>query len=196
MDHGDVALEKLAQFHDLGVQFSVDDFGTGYSSLSYLQRFSYDTLKIDRSFISGMESKGDASAIVQTIVALANMLKINVVAEGVETCGAVRAAARDRLLARAGVLVLEAGGPCGDAGSAPAPPDVVAAGRGAARLRPGAWYTPRVRAEGFSSRSKEPIMRKVPLTLVAVATVCLAVASCTRSRSPTRRVASSCSTRS
>jgi diguanylate cyclase (GGDEF)-like protein/PAS domain S-box-containing protein len=85
MDHGDIALGKLAQFHDLGVQFSVDDFGTGYSSLSYLQRFSYDTLKIDRSFISGMESKGDASAIVQTIVALANMLKINVVAEGVET---------------------------------------------------------------------------------------------------------------
>jgi diguanylate cyclase (GGDEF)-like protein/PAS domain S-box-containing protein len=85
MDHGDIALAKLAQFHDLGVQFSVDDFGTGYSSLSYLQRFSYDTLKIDRSFISGMESKGDVSAIVQTIVALANMLKINVVAEGVET---------------------------------------------------------------------------------------------------------------
>jgi len=85
MDHGDIALAKLAQFHDLGVQFSVDDFGTGYSSLSYLQRFSYDTLKIDRSFISGMESEGDGSAIVQTIVALANMLKINVVAEGVET---------------------------------------------------------------------------------------------------------------
>jgi EAL domain-containing protein (putative c-di-GMP-specific phosphodiesterase class I) len=85
MDHGDIALGKLAQFHDVGVQFSVDDFGTGYSSLSYLQRFSYDTLKIDRSFISGMESKGEASAIVQTIVALANMLKISVVAEGVET---------------------------------------------------------------------------------------------------------------
>jgi diguanylate cyclase (GGDEF)-like protein/PAS domain S-box-containing protein len=85
MDHGDVALAKLAQFHTLGVQFSVDDFGTGYSSLSYLQRFSYDTLKIDRSFIAEMERKGDASAIVQTIVALANMLKINVVAEGVET---------------------------------------------------------------------------------------------------------------
>jgi diguanylate cyclase (GGDEF)-like protein/PAS domain S-box-containing protein len=85
MDHGDVALAKLAQFHTLGVQFSVDDFGTGYSSLSYLQRFSYDTLKIDRSFIAEIERKGDASAIVQTIVALANMLKINVVAEGVET---------------------------------------------------------------------------------------------------------------
>ncbi len=85
MDHGEVALEKLAQFHKLGVQFSVDDFGTGYSSLSYLQRFSYDTLKIDRSFISGMDTKGDASAIVKTIVTLANMLNISVVAEGVET---------------------------------------------------------------------------------------------------------------
>jgi EAL domain-containing protein (putative c-di-GMP-specific phosphodiesterase class I) len=85
MDHGDLALQKLAQFHRLGVQFSVDDFGTGYSSLSYLQRFSYDTLKIDRSFISGMDSAGDASAIVKTIVALANMLNIDVVAEGVET---------------------------------------------------------------------------------------------------------------
>ena len=85
MDHGDVVLDKLAQFHKMGVQFSVDDFGTGYSSLSYLQRFSYDTLKIDRSFISGMDATSDASAIVKTIVALANMLKINVVAEGVET---------------------------------------------------------------------------------------------------------------
>ncbi len=85
MDHGELALQKLAQFHRLGVQFSVDDFGTGYSSLSYLQRFSYDTLKIDRSFISGMDTAGDASAIVKTIVALANMLNINVVAEGVET---------------------------------------------------------------------------------------------------------------
>jgi len=85
MDHGELALQKLAQFHRLGVQFSVDDFGTGYSSLSYLQRFSYDTLKIDRSFIAGMGTTGDAAAIVKTIVALANMLNINVVAEGVET---------------------------------------------------------------------------------------------------------------
>jgi Amt family ammonium transporter len=85
MDHGELALKKLAEFHRLGVQFSVDDFGTGYSSLSYLQRFSYDTLKIDRSFISGMDATGDGAAIVKTIVALANMLNINVVAEGVET---------------------------------------------------------------------------------------------------------------
>ena len=85
MDHGDAALTKLSQLHGLGVQFSVDDFGTGYSSLSYLQRFSYDTLKIDRSFVSGIDQKHDATAIVKTIVALAKMLKINVVAEGVET---------------------------------------------------------------------------------------------------------------
>jgi EAL domain-containing protein (putative c-di-GMP-specific phosphodiesterase class I) len=85
MDHGEIALGKLVQLHDLGVRFSVDNFGTGYSSLSYLRRFSYDTLKIDRSLISGMDSEGDASTIVQTIVALANVLKIDVVAEGVET---------------------------------------------------------------------------------------------------------------
>jgi diguanylate cyclase (GGDEF)-like protein/PAS domain S-box-containing protein len=85
MDHGDIALGKLGQLHDLGVRFSLDDFGTGYSSLSYLRRFSFDTLKIDRSFISGMESEGDASAIVQMIVALANILKIDVVAKGVES---------------------------------------------------------------------------------------------------------------
>jgi diguanylate cyclase (GGDEF)-like protein len=85
MDHGDAALAKLSQLRGLGIQFSVDDFGTGYSSLSYLQRFAYDTLKIDRSFISGMGHQRDATAIVETIVALAEMLKINVVAEGVET---------------------------------------------------------------------------------------------------------------
>ena len=85
MDHGDAALAKLSQLHGLGIQFSVDDFGTGYSSLSYLQRFAYDTLKIDRSFVAGIDQERDATAIVKTIVALAQMLKINVVAEGVET---------------------------------------------------------------------------------------------------------------
>ncbi len=85
MDHGDVALRVLSELRALGVQFSVDDFGTGFSSLSYLQRFSYDTLKIDRSFIAGMAEKADVSAIVQSIVGLGNVLGMNVVAEGVET---------------------------------------------------------------------------------------------------------------
>ncbi len=87
MDHGEAALKVLAELRALGVQFSVDDFGTGFSSLSYLQRFSYDTLKIDRSFIALMQDKPDVNAIVQTIVGLGNRLGMSVVAEGVETVG-------------------------------------------------------------------------------------------------------------
>ncbi len=88
MEHEAEVLHKLQRLRDLGVKFSIDDFGTGYSSLSYLQQFSYDTLKIDRSFIAGMgDREGGGAAIVQTIVALASMLRMNVVAEGVETPG-------------------------------------------------------------------------------------------------------------
>jgi diguanylate cyclase (GGDEF)-like protein/PAS domain S-box-containing protein len=88
MEHEAEVLRKLQRLRDLGIKFSIDDFGTGYSSLSYLQQFSYDTLKIDRSFIAGMgDRESGGAAIVQTIVALASMLRMNVVAEGVETPG-------------------------------------------------------------------------------------------------------------
>jgi diguanylate cyclase (GGDEF)-like protein/PAS domain S-box-containing protein len=90
MDHGELAMKVLSALRDLGIKFSVDDFGTGYSSLSYLQRFAYDTLKIDRSFIAGMEQKPDVNAIVRTIVGLGNVLGMNVVAEGVETSGQLK----------------------------------------------------------------------------------------------------------
>ena len=78
----------LGRLHALGVQLSLDDFGTGYSSLSYLHRFPLDTLKIDRSFISGIsdgEQSGDGSEIARTILPMAKNLNLDVVAEGVET---------------------------------------------------------------------------------------------------------------
>ncbi|WP_419617437.1 putative bifunctional diguanylate cyclase/phosphodiesterase [Thiolapillus sp.] len=84
MDHQDAVLAELDKLKSAGVQLHVDDFGTGYSSLSYLKRYSYDTLKIDRSFIRDVTSMGDASAIVQAIVSLGQDLKMNIVAEGVE----------------------------------------------------------------------------------------------------------------
>ncbi|GBD32497.1 putative signaling protein [bacterium HR33] len=81
MDDPETNRETIRALRQRGVQVQIDDFGTGYSSLSYLQRFSVDTLKIDRSFISG----GGTWDIVQTIVGLARDLGVDVIAEGVET---------------------------------------------------------------------------------------------------------------
>ena len=84
-DNIEAAVGLLTQLRELGVQLSIDDFGTGYSSLSYLQRFPIDTLKIDRSFVTQMMENEENLAIVRTIVALAQNLGMDVVAEGVET---------------------------------------------------------------------------------------------------------------
>jgi len=84
-DNIEAAVGLLTQLRNLGVQLSIDDFGTGYSSLSYLQRFPIDTLKIDRSFVMQMMENEQNLAIVRTIVALAQNLGMDVVAEGVET---------------------------------------------------------------------------------------------------------------
>ncbi len=84
MDNAEAAVAALNRLRDLGVNLHIDDFGTGYSSLAYLHRFPIDTLKIDRSFISG-DNEEDPWAIVQTIRSLAALLGMTVTAEGVET---------------------------------------------------------------------------------------------------------------
>ena len=80
-----IAREKLVALREAGFTVAIDDFGTGYSSLSYLARLPIDTLKIDRSFIADMTNSSENRAIVQTILSLARSLKLNVVAECVET---------------------------------------------------------------------------------------------------------------
>ncbi|HEV2855878.1 MAG TPA: EAL domain-containing protein [Thermoanaerobaculia bacterium] len=87
MEQAEDAVEKLLALRRLGVKLYIDDFGTGYSSLSYLHRLPVDALKIDRSFISEMDSaSGDErSEIVGTIVTLARTLRMDVAAEGIET---------------------------------------------------------------------------------------------------------------
>ena len=77
--------KMLQQIKALGILLAIDDFGTGYSSLSYLHRFPLDTLKIDRSFISGSGEGGEGMEIAQTIMPMAKNLRLDVIAEGVET---------------------------------------------------------------------------------------------------------------
>ncbi len=85
MENGEHAVTMLRQIKDLGVQLSIDDFGTGYSSLGYLQQFPIDTLKIDRVFVRSMEDGRQNGEIVRAVLALADSLNLEVVAEGIES---------------------------------------------------------------------------------------------------------------
>jgi diguanylate cyclase (GGDEF)-like protein len=78
-------LDVLRGLKDLGVSIVLDDFGTGFSSLSYLRMFAFDTIKIDRSFVSDMEARDDCAAIVSAVTGLSRTLGIRTTAEGVET---------------------------------------------------------------------------------------------------------------
>ena len=77
--------EIIQDLRNMDIAIHLDDFGTGYSSLAYLQKFTIDTLKIDRSFISDMESNLNSCSIVKAIISIANGLNYEVVAEGIET---------------------------------------------------------------------------------------------------------------
>jgi EAL domain-containing protein (putative c-di-GMP-specific phosphodiesterase class I) len=87
MEHPETTTAALQLLKLWGTKVAIDDFGTGYSSLSYLKRFPVDVLKIDRSFVDGLDDGGHDTAIVRAIVALAQSLDVRVTAEGLETEG-------------------------------------------------------------------------------------------------------------
>ena len=89
LENSEAVVDVLNALRALGVQLGLDDFGMGYSALSYLQQFPFQTLKIDRSFVDGMQGDGNAE-IIRAIVSLAGGLAMDVTAEGIETAEQVR----------------------------------------------------------------------------------------------------------
>ena len=85
MQNAEQTIRIFEKLRKIGVAVSIDDFGTGYSSLSYLHRLPFDSLKIDRSFVSEVTAQNENAQILQTIVALAQNLNLRTVAEGIET---------------------------------------------------------------------------------------------------------------
>jgi len=86
MDENPFIKKNLADLSEMGFRLSIDDFGTGYSSLSYLQRFPFHSIKIDRSFVSRIESSSDKTyPVIDAIISMALALKLEIIAEGVET---------------------------------------------------------------------------------------------------------------
>jgi diguanylate cyclase (GGDEF)-like protein len=85
MQNPETGIAMLNQLKALGITLSIDDFGTGYSSLSYLKKLPIDKLKIDQSFVAGLPHDRDDVAIISSIIALAESMKLDTIAEGVET---------------------------------------------------------------------------------------------------------------
>jgi diguanylate cyclase (GGDEF)-like protein/PAS domain S-box-containing protein len=95
MQESEEVLATLHKLRGLGVKIALDDFGTGYSSLNYLRSFPFDKIKIDRCFVSELAEREDCQAIVRSVIALANELKMTTTAEGVEVSEQLDALRRD-----------------------------------------------------------------------------------------------------
>jgi diguanylate cyclase len=78
-------VETLHKIKAMGVRLALDDFGTGYSSLSYLRRFPIDVLKIDQSFVRGLNVNSQDAQLISAIIGMGKSLELNIIAEGVET---------------------------------------------------------------------------------------------------------------
>lgn len=85
LQENSLVLELLISLSNMGVKVALDDFGTGYSSLSYLKKFPIDIIKIDQSFIRDIALDSEDAVLVKTIIAMSKGLKMDIVAEGVET---------------------------------------------------------------------------------------------------------------
>ncbi len=94
LDENDRNLEILYKLKSMGVRIALDDFGTGFSSLSYLRSFPFDKVKIDRSFISSLDTKPESIAIIKAVVDIGESLNMSVTAEGIETEEQLRAVFR------------------------------------------------------------------------------------------------------
>jgi diguanylate cyclase (GGDEF)-like protein len=90
VEENEQSSRMLRELRLIGVRLSLDDFGTGYSSLAYLRRYTFDTIKIDTSFVSDLHTSKEAKAIVAAVVGLADALQVDTVAEGVETVQQLR----------------------------------------------------------------------------------------------------------
>ena len=104
MHDAERTLDMLGQLKAMGIQIVIDDFGIGYSSLSYLKRFPVDSVKIDRSFVSGINARGGDTAIISAVVQLAQALDLRVVAEGVESEDQLRLLRRENCFHGQGFL--------------------------------------------------------------------------------------------
>ncbi len=90
MENVDEAVQILSSIKELGVKVALDDFGTGYSSLSRLSRLPLDKLKVDQSFVRGIENDAGSRAVTDAVIALGHSLRLEVVAEGIESEGSLR----------------------------------------------------------------------------------------------------------